>query len=65
MPPTACWPGNARIALSIVMNFEEGSELAVADGDERNEKAYEIIEEIRDAAAWCGSTHAPPSGAPS
>jgi hypothetical protein len=24
MPPTACWPDNALIALSIVMNFKEG-----------------------------------------
>jgi len=57
VPPAACWPGDARIALSIVLNFEEGAELAVADGDERNEKTYEIIEEVRDAADPCMMSH--------
>ena len=57
-PPPARWPNDARVALSIVVNFEEGAELAIADGDERNEKTYEIIEEIRDAADPCMMSHA-------
>lgn len=32
-PPDAGWPNGARIAISIVVNYEEGSELAVGDGD--------------------------------
>ncbi len=32
-PPKVVWPNNARIAVSIVVNYEEGSELAVGDGD--------------------------------
>ncbi|GAB4379207.1 MAG: hypothetical protein Kow00121_32890 [Elainellaceae cyanobacterium] len=36
-PPDPQWPDNARVALSIVVNIEEGTELAVSMGDERNE----------------------------
>ena len=56
-PPPARWPNDARVALSIVVNFEEGAELAIADGDERNEKSYEIIEEVRGAADPCMMSH--------
>ena len=36
-PPHAQWPGNARVAVQFAINYEEGSESCVADGDERNE----------------------------
>lgn len=36
-PPHARWPGQARLALQFAINFEEGSECSVADGDDRNE----------------------------
>jgi peptidoglycan/xylan/chitin deacetylase (PgdA/CDA1 family) len=32
-PPKVTWPGGARIAISLVVNYEEGSEPAVGDGD--------------------------------
>lgn len=32
-PPRPEWPGRARIAVQIVMNFEEGAERSVEDGD--------------------------------
>lgn len=32
-PPQAQWPGGARLALQIVMNYEEGAERSVEDGD--------------------------------
>ena len=32
-PPNAAWPNGARIALQIVMNYEEGSEYSIPDGD--------------------------------
>jgi allantoinase len=32
-PPDPKWPGNARLALQIVMNYEEGSEYSIPDGD--------------------------------
>src|SRR5580698_3787390 len=36
-PPAAAWPGEARIAVQIVMNYEEGSEYSIPDGDETSE----------------------------
>lgn len=36
-PPHARWPGGARVAVQFAINYEEGSEYSVADGDERNE----------------------------
>ncbi len=32
-PPNPKWPGDARIAINFVMNYEEGSEPSVPDGD--------------------------------
>ena len=32
-PPHAHWPGEARIAVNFVINFEEGSELSYPEGD--------------------------------
>lgn len=42
--PQVRWPDNANLALSFVMNFEEGAEFSVADGDTRNESVYEVID---------------------
>ena len=36
-PPHAGWPGAARVALQFAINYEEGAECSVADGDARNE----------------------------
>lgn len=36
-PPHPQWPGGARIALQIVINYEEGSEYNQVDGDGRSE----------------------------
>ena len=38
-PPKVTWPGGARIAISLVVNYEEGSELAVGDGDGLTERS--------------------------
>jgi len=32
-PPDPQWPGNARLALNFVVNYEEGSEPSVQDGE--------------------------------
>ena len=32
-PPDPRWPGEARLALNFVLNYEEGSEYSVSDGD--------------------------------
>jgi putative urate catabolism protein len=36
-PPDPKWPGGARLALSIVMNYEEGGERSVLHGDAESE----------------------------
>jgi peptidoglycan/xylan/chitin deacetylase (PgdA/CDA1 family) len=36
-PPKVTWPGGARVAISLVINYEEGSELAIGDGDKTRE----------------------------
>lgn len=36
-PPNPNWPGQARLALNFVLNFEEGSEPSVPDGDGHSE----------------------------
>lgn len=36
-PPVARWPGGAKVALSFVLNYEEGGEHSVQWGDERSE----------------------------
>lgn len=43
-PPAVRWPGNAALAVSFVLNFEEGAEFSVADGDGHNESVYEVID---------------------
>jgi peptidoglycan/xylan/chitin deacetylase (PgdA/CDA1 family) len=42
--PAVRWPHGARLAVSFVLNFEEGAEFSVADGDARNEGVYEVID---------------------
>ena len=37
-PPQAQWPGNARIALQFVLNYEEGAENSVLHGDPGSEQ---------------------------
>src|SRR5580698_8227586 len=41
-PPAIVWPNGARVAVSLVVNFEEGAELAIGDGDDRNERIAEV-----------------------
>ena len=37
-PPHAQWPGNARIALQFVLNYEEGGESSILHGDAGSEQ---------------------------
>jgi peptidoglycan/xylan/chitin deacetylase (PgdA/CDA1 family) len=41
--PKVRWPNNARVAISIVLNYEEGSEYSHANGDDRNDGLTEVI----------------------
>jgi allantoinase len=51
------WPDGAKLAVSFVVNVEEGAELSIADGDERNEPTYEIREEVPEGPDFCMETH--------
>ena len=48
-PPHANWPGNARIAVQFVLNYEEGGESNVLHGDEYSEQ---FLSEIIGAAPY-------------
>ena len=37
-PPDPKWPGGARVAVSFVINFEEGAEMSLSSGDPHSEK---------------------------
>ena len=50
-------PGGARLAVSFVVNIEEGAELSIAAGDERNEFRYEALEEVIGAPDPCMESH--------
>jgi peptidoglycan/xylan/chitin deacetylase (PgdA/CDA1 family) len=43
-PPHVRWPHGRALALSFVVNFEEGAEFSMADGDTHNESVYEVID---------------------
>lgn len=47
--PNPEWPGRARVAVSLVLNIEEGAELSRGMGDEANESVYEIVDEVTEA----------------
>jgi OHCU decarboxylase len=53
-PPHANWPGGAKIAVQIVLNYEEGGENNVLHGDAASEA---FLSEIVGAAAWPGQRH--------
>lgn len=53
-PPHAKWPGDARIALQFVVNYEEGGENCILHGDAASEA---FLSEIVGAAAWPGQRH--------
>ena len=53
-PPEANWPGGARIAVQIVLNYEEGGENNILHGDAASEA---FLSEITGAAPWPGQRH--------
>ena len=53
-PPNANWPNGARIAVQIVLNYEEGGENCILHGDAASEA---FLSEIVGAAAWPGQRH--------
>jgi OHCU decarboxylase len=53
-PPDACWPDRAKIAISLVLNYEEGGENNVLHGDAGSEA---FLSDIAGAAPWPGQRH--------
>ncbi|WP_208348517.1 allantoinase PuuE [Pseudaestuariivita rosea] len=53
-PPDPKWPGGAKIAVQIVLNYEEGSENCLLHGDAASEA---FLSEIVGAAAWPDQRH--------
>ncbi len=45
-PPRVGWPGGARIAINLVVNYEEGSENRFEDGCARRETAGEVASQV-------------------
>jgi allantoinase len=56
-PPSVQWPNNAQLALSIVVNVEEGAELSLGMGDEENEFVYEAVERVDGVRDLCMESH--------
>jgi allantoinase len=56
-PPRVTWPEDARLALSFVVNVEEGAELSLTSGDARNESVYEAREEVEGNPDPCMESH--------
>ena len=53
-PPDAKWPGGAKVAISLVLNYEEGGENNVLHGDAGSEA---FLSDIAGAASWPGQRH--------
>ena len=49
--PDPKWPGGAKIAVQFVLNYEEGGESCILDGDPASEN---LLSEIVGAAPWPG-----------
>lgn len=53
-PPDANWPKGAKIAVSLVLNYEEGGENNILHGDAGSEA---FLSDIAGAAPWPGKRH--------
>ncbi|WP_422384222.1 allantoinase PuuE [Roseibium album] len=53
-PPDPKWPGNARVAVQFVLNYEEGGENNILHGDSASEA---FLSDIPGVAQWPGQRH--------
>ena len=53
-PPNAAWPNGAKLAISLVLNYEEGGENCLLHGDAASEG---FLSDIPGAAPWPGQRH--------
>lgn len=54
IPPAANWPSGAKIAVQIVLNYEEGGENNILHGDPASEA---FLSEITGASPWPAQRH--------
>jgi chitin deacetylase len=54
IPPDPRWPGNAKVAISLVLNYEEGGENNLLHGDAQSEA---FLSDIAGAQPWPGMRH--------
>lgn len=54
-PPHPHWPGDARVAVQFVVNFEEGGENNILHGDSASEA---FLSDVLGAQPWPGRRHA-------
>src|SRR5258708_40181364 len=54
-PPNPRWPGEARVAVQFVVNFEEGGENNILHGDRASEA---FLSDVLGAQPWPGQRHA-------
>ncbi|MCY0148590.1 polysaccharide deacetylase family protein [Hoeflea sp. G2-23] len=55
-PPSISWPGNAPLAVSFVVNFEESAEYSIRSGDQKNEAVHEV-NKLVEGADTCVDRH--------
>ncbi len=55
--PDVRWPGGAQLAVSVVVNIEEGAELSLSSGDASNEFIYEAVEKVEGLRDLCMESH--------
>jgi peptidoglycan/xylan/chitin deacetylase (PgdA/CDA1 family) len=53
-PPHPRWPGDARIAVQFVINYEEGAENCILNGDAASQA---FLSDIVGAVPWPGERH--------
>ena len=53
-PPDPRWPGDARVAVQFVINYEEGGENSILHGDAASEA---FLSEVVGAVPWPGQRH--------
>lgn len=46
-PPDVEWPNGSRLAVNFVLNYEEGSEYSLADGDDRTDATLTEVSQPR------------------
>lgn len=54
--PAIRWPSGALVAVSFVVNFEEGAEFSMSEGDSHNEAVYEVTD-LQTVADACIDSH--------